>query len=55
MDCLSPAAEIENLKKEATAFRAVRRAMGDEGGAKAVFEKVGTVLSSTQNAAERHF
>ena len=35
-----PAGEIENLKKEAAAFRAVRKAMSTEGGARRVFEKV---------------
>jgi hypothetical protein len=34
------AEEIDNLKKEGAAFHAVRRAMGDEDGAKRVFEKV---------------
>jgi ubiquitin-like 1-activating enzyme E1 B len=35
-----PADEINNLKKEAAAFREVRRLLGDEGGPKRVFEKV---------------
>lgn len=34
------AAEIENLKKEAVAFRVVRQGMGEEGGPRRVFDKV---------------
>lgn len=32
--------EIDNLKKEAAAFREVRQKMSEEDGAKRVFEKV---------------
>lgn len=34
------AEEIENLKKEAAAFRAVRRDLGEEDGPRKVFDKV---------------
>ncbi len=49
------AEEIDNLKKEGAAFRAVRRAMGEDDGAKRVFEKVRTVVSPRDHLAEhRH-
>lgn len=37
---LVAADEIDNLKKEAAAFREVRQKMSEEDGAKRVFEKV---------------
>ena len=42
MECraLIPAEEIENLKKEAAAFRQVRKALSEEDGPKQVFDKV---------------
>jgi hypothetical protein len=38
-------AEIEELKKEAAAFREVRKGLGEEEGAKRAFEKVSRVYT----------
>jgi len=40
LPCLATVVEIEELKKEAAAFREVRKGLGEEEGAKRAFEKV---------------